>query len=120
MTFPNLRQLAFFILWMGFVPGCASFALEKPRTFNERAAYALASVTALRVAATNALATKTISANDAENVQTLANHARASIDAARAAQALGNATDAVARLALAEGILADLRTYLATKRVKTP
>lgn len=121
-----IRTVFLWLALAGFLPGitalggCASLALEAPRTFNEHAAYTIASITALRTAATGALIAKTISADDAENVQALANRARSSVDAARALQALGNAPDAMAQLVLAEGILTQLRTYLTTKGIKTP
>jgi hypothetical protein len=116
----NLRQFVFFVLVFGFIPGCATLGLETPRTTNERIAYGYAQVTGLRIAAAEALNAGTIGIADAEHVLSLSNDARAGIEAARALQSIGKADDALGRLALAEGVLDALRTYLTGKGVKAP
>ncbi len=103
--------LAFLMLTL--LPACASLGLQTAETFNQRAAYTLAGITAAREATTAALEAGTITADDAAHVQALANRAREGVDAARRLRALDGTGDAALdRLRLAEGVLAELSAYL--------
>lgn len=98
--------------------GCTALDLAPAQTFNQRAAYAYANITGAREAATKALQAGTITIDDAEHVQALANRARAIVDAARGIHSLDpKGTSAMDRLILAEGVLAELTAYLSRRKV---
>src|SRR5688572_23337455 len=61
---------------------CAVLGVPTPETFNQRAAFALTQVTAVRESATQLVTSGAISADDAQNIQDQANSARAGIDLA--------------------------------------
>jgi hypothetical protein len=86
--------------------------MEPAKSFDQQLAYGFAQVAAIRVSAANALNTGTIKVEDAKQVQTLADQARAGLDAARTAQGIGDTKTALGRLQLANAILLQLATYL--------
>lgn len=99
------------ILAMGAaLTACPGFA-PKPVTFNERTAAGLASVTYLRDTATSLLATDTISTDDAQNVQDIADVGRTGIDVARRLKATDPGA-ADAKLQATMLILNSARSYL--------
>lgn len=92
--------------------GCASLGLEPAKTFDQQLAYSYAQVASIRTSAANALTTGVIKVEDAKQVQALADQARAGLDAARAAQGIGDTQTALGRLQLANSILTQLAAYL--------
>lgn len=74
------------------ITACSALGLAKPETFNEKAAVAISSVTAVRQTATALLTAEKITAADAQNIQDQANNARAGIQVAISI----NATDPAA------------------------
>lgn len=77
------------IMWFAamLLAGCAQLGLQTPETFNQKVAVAYVTVTQVRETATQLVTTKTISAEDAMNVQSAADVARTGIDTARALHA---------------------------------
>jgi hypothetical protein len=90
---------------------CALLGVPKPETFNQRVAFALGQVTAIRESATELVSSNAITADDAENVQAQANNARAGIDIAISYQST-DPSQAENRLAAAQVILDALKAYL--------
>ena len=97
---------------------CATFGIEQPQTFGDRAALVYAGVDGVVKASTNALNAHTISSNDAEYVRNTAVTTRAFLTTAEATLASGDAAGANERLAMAESVLKSLQTYLARKGAK--
>ena len=100
------------LLLMG---ACSYLGQPTPETFNERAAAAYASVTAVRQTALTLLQTGSITATDAQNVQEGADNARAGIDVARSI-AVTNPSQAENRLTAAIVALNALNAYLASQQ----
>lgn len=106
-----MKYLLLALLWMA--AGCAQLGMPIPQTFNERIATAYASVSAIRDTATVLLQAKKISPDDAQNVQTQADNARAGIEIARKILDLESAN---AKLSSVQAGLVALQAYLATKK----
>ena len=68
-----------YAVWLIFVllAGCAALGLEAPQTFNEKLAVGYSTVTAVRAAAATFVSSGKLSPDDAQNVQTQADTARA-------------------------------------------
>jgi hypothetical protein len=97
--------------------GCAQLGLTPPQTFEQKLAYGYAQVGGVRVSAANALSTGVITVADAKQVQTLADEARAALDASKLASSTGDTTTALGKLTLANGILTQLAAYLNSRGV---
>ena len=97
--------------------GCASLGMQSPETFNQRAAAATITVTGIRATATDLLRAKSITADDAQNVQDQADVARKGIDVARTVYKTDPA-GADARLTATITVLQALQTYLRTRGAK--
>ncbi len=91
---------------------CSSVGITPPQSTDQRLAYATSQITALRSAAADALAAKSITADDAEKVLKMTDDAKAITDTARAALAAGDEAGAQRRLVLATSVLTALRSYL--------
>lgn len=91
--------------------GCATLGVDAPKTFNEKVAVALSTVTIVRDTTISLLTADHITAEDAENIQTQANNARNGIDIARQLHAT-NPGPAENRLDAAVTILKALEDYL--------
>lgn len=94
---------------------CAQLGLPTADTFNEKLAVAYGSVTQVRSSALQLLEAKKISADDAANVNTTADTARAALDIARKTS-LTDITAANSKLTAATAILNAVSVYLATKQ----
>jgi hypothetical protein len=92
---------------------CQTLGLETPESFSDRVAYAYANADGAVRATTNALNAQTISSTDAKYVRDAAVSSRALVDAAMNAHGAGDVSTAEGRLALAEGVLKQLQTYVA-------
>lgn len=90
---------------------CASLGLETPKTLNERMAYVQSSADGLVVATTNALNAHTISSKDAEYVSASAKQLQGLVSAVSSDP---DPATAEGRLKLAEGVLIQLQTYVAS------
>ena len=97
------------------IGACSYIGQPTPETFNERAAAAYTSVTAVRQTALTLLQTRVITPADAQNVQEGADNVRAGIDVARniAATDPGQAEN---RLTAAIAALNALNAYLASQQ----
>lgn len=91
--------------------GCALLGVPAPETFNQRAAFALGQVTAVRESATELVTSGGITADDAVNIQRQATTARGGIDLAVAFHAT-DPEQAENRLLAAQVILDALKAYL--------
>lgn len=98
--------------------GCESLGLAPAKTFDQQLAYGYSTVASIRQSAANALTTKTIKVEDAEQVQKLADQARAGLDAARGANVRGDTSTAIGQLQLANSVLTQLAVFLQSKGVK--
>lgn len=94
---------------------CAQLGLPTATTFNEKLAAGYSSVTAVRSSATTLLVAKKISSDDAQNIQTQADTARAGLDVARTISKTDQ-TAANARLTAIRTVLTALSTYLASRQ----
>ena len=106
------RAMVMALLLLG---ACSYLGQPTPETFNERAAAAYASVTAVRQTALTLLQTGSITAADAQNVQEGADNVRAGIDVARNI-AVTNPGQAENRLTAAIAALNALNAYLASQQ----
>lgn len=112
----RLREIQLF--WVGCflaalgLVACQQLGVPSPETFNQKLAVAYTSVTAVRTTATQLLAARKISPDDAENVNASADVARAGLDVARRTS---DPAAANAKLTAAVAALTALQTYLATK-----
>ena len=106
------RAMVLALLLLG---ACAYLGQPTPETFNERAAAAYASVTAVRQTALTLLQTGNITPADAQNVQEGADNAREGIDVARSI-AVTNPGQAENRLTAAVVALNALNAYLASQQ----
>lgn len=94
---------------------CAAMGVPPPETFNQKVAVAYATTTAVRTTATALVEARKISADDAMNVQTSADAARAGIDVARKVHAADPGAGNARLNAVMEGLKA-LSTYLASRK----
>lgn len=97
---------------------CSSLGIQQPQTFDERYAYALGQTTALRQAATQGLANKSIGVADAEYVLKLTDQSRQYLDTARQVVTAGDAAKGKTQLELATSILTQLQAYLTARASK--
>lgn len=100
---------------MLLMAGCTALGLPQAKTFNERVAVAIGTVTTAREAATSLLTAGKITVTDAENVQKQADNAREGIIIATQI----HETDpggAETRLSTAITILQALQSYLDSRK----
>ena len=79
----TVQSYAVMFVLMVIMQGCAQLGVPSPESFNQKAAVAIATVTAVRTTATNLLVAKKISPEDAQQVQSGADNARAGVEIAR-------------------------------------
>jgi hypothetical protein len=111
-----LHRLSLLPALLLILTACAALGLEEPRDLPDRIAYVTSGADAVVVSATNALNAHAISSGDAQYVSTAGRQLSA---LAAAAAADPDPKSAEGRLALAEGVLRQLKAYLATKQVKS-
>lgn len=107
-------QQSIIVLALAVLVGCAQLGLATPKTFNDKAAVAYGSVTQVVKTTTTLLTAKKISSNDAQNVLTTAENAKAGIDVAVQIAATDPAT-ATNKLTAINAALTAIIGYLATK-----
>ena len=95
---------------------CATFGIETPKTFNERAAFAHETVNGAIRTATNSLNAGAITSAEAEAARANAVSTRTFIAAAEAAYGSGDISTAEGKLAFAENILRQLQGYVEVKK----
>jgi hypothetical protein len=100
------------LLLLSVLASCASTGLAQPQSLDQRLAYTVGQITAVRSAAANALAAKAITADEAEKVLSMTDDAKAIADGAKAALAAGDESGAQNRLVLATSVLTALRSFL--------
>ncbi len=111
----RLIQAGFVLL---LLTACAQLGLAPAKSFDQQVAYGYSTLASVRSTAANALKTKTIDVSDAEQVQALADQARAGLDAARGAWNVGDTQTAMGRLQLANSVLTQLAVFLQSKGAK--
>jgi hypothetical protein len=102
------------IATVGLTSGCAALGLQRPETFNERAAVAISSVTVVRQTATRLLLSGKLTAADGRNIQAQADNARAAIEIAISIQATDPAAAENRLTAILAGLNA-ITAYLTAK-----
>lgn len=98
------------------VAGCATIGLAPATSFDERLAYAVSQNAAVRQAAANALDAGEIQLQDAQFVLKTTDESRTLLDAAKVASGAGDISTAEGRLSVAVTVLANLQTYLRSKK----
>lgn len=104
-----------YVGWAGLFAGCAQLGLAPAQSFDQKLAYAYGVSIAVQQAATSELVAKQITKEDAQQVLSLHDQARALLDAARL---VGDPTEAQNKLLLATQILTQLQLYLQQHRSK--
>lgn len=102
----------FQILFLLALTACASVGLEEAKTYDQREAYALGTVTAIREAATSSLTLGDMDASEGRNVLSVTDDARRIIDSARFVYDAGNEPEASRQLNLAIALLQQLQNHL--------
>lgn len=92
--------------------GCQTLGLPGPQTFNQKMAYAVGAHTVILQSATAAVRAGALSSSDAEAVARQADDAKLVLDAAQAANKIGDITGADHKLAMALVVLNALQTYM--------
>lgn len=106
-------ELAFLTAVCLVLVACAGLA--PPRGFQDSLAYAHGAHTAVLEGAAASVTAGDLSPEDGEAILEVADQARALLDAARAAYALGDIETAEGRLALSTELLRQLQAYLRSK-----
>lgn len=109
------NALSLYLILLLVIAGCAG--IPTPETYNEKLAAGYQSVTAVRDAALGLLAAKRLTADDAQNVQQQADHARAALDISRKMRATDPAASDAKLQAAIVGLTA-LQAYLASRRAQ--
>lgn len=110
--------LATAIIAIPILQGCQALGIQPAKTFQQRYAYALSQTSALRVAATQALTSRSISTADAEYVLKLTDESRKLLDNARLVVDAGELAKGQTQLELATTILTQLQAYLTARASK--
>lgn len=100
------------VLTLPVLQGCAALGIEQPQSFNQRYAYALGQITAVRLTAAKARHERQISVEDGEYVLRLTDQSRQLLEAARSVADLGDITNANGQLALVTSVLTQVQAYL--------
>lgn len=111
ITNPLIKGLLVILL----LAGCAQLGLAPADTFEKKLAYAYGTYTAVQQSAASALTAKEITKEDAQQILTLGDQARALLDAAKV---VGDPLEAQNKLLLATQILQQLQLYLQQHRSK--
>jgi len=111
----RIHRLYLPLLALLLISACASLGITPPQSIDQRLAYTTGQITAIRGAAANALAAKSITAADAEKVLSMTDDAKALVDGAKAALSAGDEAGAQNRLVLATSVLTALREFLGRK-----
>lgn len=104
------------ILVLSTLNACATFGIAEPQSIDQRIAYTVSQVTAVRSATARAVANDTVSAEDGQKVLKMTDDAKALCDGARAALSAGDPKTAESRVLLATSVLAALREFLGRKQ----
>jgi hypothetical protein len=99
-----------FALMLAF-SGCAQLGLSKP-SIDQQILTADQAVTIILTATDNALLAKIITPAQAQSVSTIAHQVDPLLDAAKAANAAGNASSASSTLTLVNALIAGLQAYV--------
>lgn len=102
------------------IAGCAQLGLVNAQSFDERAAYVAASITATNQTATNALTSHQITVLEAEQVRSITYNAAELLRAADIVHKGGNDAAAGARLTAVQSLLEQVQKYIATARKNPP
>ncbi len=105
----------FAVLMLVALSACQIIGAPAPKTYSERLAGGYTTVISIRDTARVLLQGNAISADDAQNIQNLADQARTGLDLARTFGATPKGED---RLATSLIILTELQTYLAKRSPK--
>lgn len=111
----QLRKYGALLVLALYLSACGTLGVPTPETFRERIAAGYVTVTGIRQTNLTLLQAKKISPDDAGNVNTSADQARAGIDIARNLETVDPA-GATNRLNASIAILQALQTYLEGKK----
>lgn len=101
---------------LAFTQLTACSVFEPAQSTEQKLAYAYGTHTAVVNATTQALNDKTISSSDAQHVLNVATDSRTILDGVKTALAAGDTKTAEGQLAMATSILAQLQSYLSTRK----
>jgi hypothetical protein len=110
-----LALRAFTLLALFVFAACQTAGVPAPKTYNERLASGYVTVTSVRDTARTLVLEGLITADDAQNVQNLADQARMGLDLART---FGQTPQGEDKLTTALIILTELQSYLAKRAPK--
>jgi hypothetical protein len=105
-----------FILPVLLLSACASLGLAPAQSFEQKLAYGYGTYTAVQAAAAQAMSDHVLPSADGSQVLKLADESRALLDAAKAANKVGDLTTANGKLVLATQVLVQLQSYLRSNR----
>lgn len=115
----SIRSKFFAILAMCMMlTACAQVGLAPAETFDQKLAYGYSTLAAVRISSADALKTGAITVSDAKQALVITDTARASLDAASAANGAGDVSTAIGKLQAATALLTQLQQYLQSKGVK--
>lgn len=112
----KLLLLIGLISTVSFMPSCAQIGLAPAQSVEQQIAYGYTTLASVRSTTADLLTAKTIKVDDAKMVQGMADQARAALDLARVAVSAGIPKDAQSALTLANSVLSQINTYLATRK----
>ncbi len=107
-----------FLAMFALLTACAQLGLAPAETFDQKLAYGYSTLAAVRISSADALKSGTINISDAKQALVITDTARASLDAASAANGTGDMSTAVGKLAAATALLTQLQQYLISKEKK--
>lgn len=111
----NFTVFAFLLV----LTGCATLGTEQPKSFDDRAAYAVAVYTAVENTVTISIGNASMTSVEGSIIIKQAETGKALLDAARAAFNAGDAAGADSKLATALTVLNALQSYLNAQGAKT-
>lgn len=111
------RLLAFLVAGV-LLTGCSTFGLAPAKSTDQRIAYAYGGVTGVLNTIAQATDQGTLSSAKAAQANAIALQAKATLDAARAAQGSGDSNTALQDLNMATAALAAVQQFLNTNGVK--
>ncbi len=98
--------------------GCSTIGLAPAQSFDQQLAYGYGTVASVRTTAASALNAGAITTTDAQQVLTVTDTARATLDVAGTASKAGDVNTAMGKLQIATSLLSQIQQYLSTKGVK--
>lgn len=111
-------KLATILAFALVLTGCATLGTESPKSFDDRAAYAVATYEAVQNTVSISIGNQSMSSNEGSIILKQAETGKVALDAARAAFNAGDTAGANSKLATALTVLNALQSYLNTQGPK--